>query len=76
MTDDFKELDVVALTEDVPAEGLKQGQVGTIVMEYGGGDYEVEFVDSEGQTYAMLPLRRDQLMLLRFNPSERADSAA
>ncbi len=37
----FKELDSVVLTEDVPAHGLKRGDVGTIVLLHGDLGYEV-----------------------------------
>ena len=61
-------LDVVALVEDVPARGLVQGQVGTLVERLGDDVFEVEFSDDEGRTYATLALRTDQLMILRHQP--------
>ena len=66
MHDELKLLDVVALTEDLPEEGLKRGQVGTIVEELAPDVYEVEFSDNLGRAYAMLPLRVEQLLLLRY----------
>jgi len=36
------------------------------------GVYEVEFIDDNGQTYALAPLRENQLMLLRYEPEHRA----
>lgn len=65
--EEVKLLDVVALPEDVPAERLRQGEVGTVVEVLAPEVYEVEFSDDEGRTYAMLPLRREQIMLLHFN---------
>ena len=62
-------LDVVATKVDVPAEGLVSGQVGTIVEELAGDAYEVEFVDSNGKTYALAPLRADQLLVLHYEPA-------
>ena len=59
-------LDVVATKVDVPDEGLVAGQVGTIVEELAGDTYEVEFVDSNGKTYALSPLRADQLLVLHY----------
>lgn len=45
----FRELDVVELTRDYPAEGLVAGDGGTIVYVYEGhGSYEVEFVTDGG----------------------------
>lgn len=61
-------LDTVALMEDVPAHGLSRGQVGTVVEMYKGGAVEVEFADDEGRTYAMLALRPEQVLVLRFAP--------
>jgi hypothetical protein len=57
-------LDVVALLEDLPEEGLYRGQVGTIVEPLENNIFEVEFNDDEGQTYAMLALPAHQLMVL------------
>ena len=64
--DDLKLLDVVALTEDLPEHALRRGQVGTIVEELAPGVFEVEFSDNNGRTYAVLALRADQLLLLRY----------
>ena len=44
------------------------GQVGTIVEELAPDVYEVEFSDNDGQTYAMLPLKSEQLIRLYFAP--------
>jgi len=65
-------LDVVALTEDVSERGLSRGQVGTVVESLAPGVYEVEFCDNDGHTYAMLGLRADQLMVLRYRPLQVA----
>ncbi len=67
-------LDVVALLEDVPDEGLYRGQVGTIVEELAPGVFEVEFSDSTGRAYAMLALRADQLLRLLHEPVKPADN--
>jgi len=60
--------DVVALTVDSPAEGLKRGQVGTIVEIWEPGVYEVEFADTNGVTYAMVALPAESLMTLYWHP--------
>jgi len=60
--------DVVALTVDLPAEGLKRGQVGTIVEIWKPGVYEVEFSDTNGVTYAMVALSAENLMTLYWHP--------
>jgi hypothetical protein len=65
--EEIKLLDVVALLEDVPSGKLRRGEVGTVVELLARDVYEVEFSDDEGRTYAMLPLRREQIMLLYFD---------
>ena len=64
-------LSVVALLEDPAGESVRRGQVGTIVERLAPGVYEVEFNDDEGRTYAMLPLRADQLLPLHHEPSHQ-----
>ena len=61
--------DVVTLTEDVPDRSLQRGQVGTVVESLGPGVFEVEFVDNDGRTYAALPLRASQLLVLHYQPA-------
>lgn len=62
----IKELDVVALTCDLPAHGLKRGDVGTAVLVHGNGaGFAVEFVGYDGHTVALLTLERDQVRTLR-----------
>jgi hypothetical protein len=67
----IKLLDVVALTQDLPEHGLRRGQVGTVV-ELLRNAFEVEFADQDGQTYAMVSLRPEQLLLLRYESSRAA----
>lgn len=63
---------VVALVENLPAEGLVRGQVGTVVENWAPGVYEVEFSDGKGRTYAMVALRAEQLMQLHHEPVHQA----
>ena len=44
----MKELDVVTLKEEF--KGLPAGTEGTIVLEYDGSCFEVEFFDANGDT--------------------------
>ncbi len=60
----IKLLDTVALLEDLPDRKLKRGEVGTVVEILAPDVYEVEFSDDEGEAYAELALRSDQLVLL------------
>ena len=69
---ELEALSVVALLEDAADKGLLRGQVGTIVERLAPGVYEVEFSDDEGRTYAELPLRAEQLLLLHHEPTHRA----
>lgn len=57
-------LDTVALLEDLPKHKLKCGEVGTVVEVLVPDAYEVEFCDDEGQTYAELVLRSEQIIVL------------
>ena len=50
----FKEHDLVVLTEDLPAEGLKAGDVGTIVMVHTIPGYELEVTTLDGKTIAVV----------------------
>ncbi|HEY7338363.1 MAG TPA: DUF4926 domain-containing protein [Bryobacteraceae bacterium] len=60
----------IALTVDLPEHKLTQGQIGTVV-EYLQRDGErallVEFSDEDGQTYAMVDVRPDQVIVLHRN---------
>ena len=60
-----KLLDVVALLDDKPAEGLVAGQVGTIVDVLAPGVFEVEFLDSNGKPVALTELKRTDLLVLK-----------
>jgi hypothetical protein len=68
----IRPLDVVALTADLPDNGLVRGQVGTVVELLAPDVYEVEFSDDEGRAYALLPLRDQDLMILHYRPHEAA----
>ena len=60
-----KLLDVVALLNDKPADGLVAGQVGTVVELLAPGVFEVEFLDSNGKTIALGEFRREELLVLQ-----------
>ena len=70
--DEIKLLDVVALVEDLDSEGLRRGDVGTIVEEWKDGVFEVEFSDNSGKAYAFAALRPEQMMKLHFRKDEAA----
>jgi hypothetical protein len=53
----------VRLKDDLPADGLRRGDVGAIVhvFQHPRLAYEVEFVDERGQTVAHMTLLPDQV---------------
>lgn len=69
MSHQIKLLDVVALVDDLPEQGLERGAVGTVVEFLAPDVFEVEFSDNGGQPYAMLPLRSGQLLVLKDRPA-------
>ncbi len=73
----IKELDAVALACDLPAHGLKRGDVGTAVLVHGRQEaLEVEFVGYDGHTVALLTLERDQVRPLHANDIPHARELA
>lgn len=54
-------LDTVVLRNDMPAEGLKAGDVGAVVEKYGAKGLEVEFVTGDGRTQALVTLEVDDV---------------
>jgi hypothetical protein len=65
-------LDVVALTENLHSEGLRRGEVGTVVESWGDGVFEVEFSDDTGKAYAFAAVPAEKLMKLYFRKDEAA----
>ena len=63
-----KLLDVVALLVDKPADGLVSGHVGTVVEVFSPEDFEVEFLDPDGRTFALTELKRDEILVLKHEP--------
>ncbi len=64
----MKLLDVVILMKDLPALNLRKGQVGTVVEVYESDDFEIEFVDLQGKTYALETLNANDLMQIHYSP--------
>jgi len=61
---EIKLLNCVALLDDMPEEGLRRGEMGAFVEVYEPDAVEVEFVDWNGQTYAMLAIPVDRLRIV------------
>ncbi len=58
----IKEHDRVVLTTDLPKEGLKAGDVGTVVHIHPQGEaFEVEFLTLDGTTVAIATVQNSQL---------------
>ena len=58
----IKEHDRIVLTTDLPAEGLKAGDVGTVVHVHAQHDaFEVEFLTLDGQTVAVATVLASQV---------------
>jgi hypothetical protein len=68
----IKEHEGVVLTEDLPGEDLKAGDIGTVVHIHQGGAaaYEVEFMTLAGETIAVTTLTAAQV-----RPLARRDMA-
>jgi hypothetical protein len=62
-----EELDVVRLLRPLPEHNLPAGSRGTVVMDYTDFDkdlppaYEVEFMDSDGVTQAVITVSKNDL---------------
>jgi hypothetical protein len=57
----FRELDTVVVAKDLPAHGLRRGDVGAVVQVYSPASIEVEFVTATGHTQAVVTLATDQV---------------
>jgi len=58
----IEELESVILTVDLPLNGLKAGDIGTVVLVHSGGvGYEVEFAALDGETLAVVTLPSEQI---------------
>ncbi len=62
----IKEHDRVVLKTDLPAEGFKAGDVGTVVHIYRDGRaYEIEFITLEGRTAGVVTLEAEQVRAVK-----------
>ncbi len=58
----IREHDCIVLTQDLPSESLKAGDVGTVVhIHKSAAAYEVEFMTLTGQTLAVATVLPTQL---------------
>ena len=69
----MKELELVALTQDLPEHGLVRGDIGTVVLVHGDGEgFEVEFTTLDGETVAVMTL--ESSLVRPINPMEIANA--
>ena len=62
----IKELDQIVLREDLPQNGLKAGDIGTVALVHQNDKgYEVEFVALDGETIAVISLFADQVRSIK-----------
>lgn len=64
----IKELDIVALLRSIQHLHLGKGAIGTVVHLYNDNTYEVEFANLKGETYALLTLSAQDILLLKHEP--------
>lgn len=69
MADDLALLDVVALLEDLSEAGLTKGQVGTVIELLDERTALVEFSGEDGRAYAIAPIAKARLLVLRYEPA-------
>ena len=60
----FALLETVVLNRDLPAHGLRAGDLGAVVEVYSDDGVEVEFVRASGQTKALVTLKAADLRAL------------
>ncbi len=70
--DEIKLLDVVALTENLQSEGLRRGEVGTVVEIWNDGVFEIEFSDVTGKAYAFAAVPAEKLMKLFYERTKNS----
>jgi len=57
----FELLETVVLNRDLPAHGLRAGDLGAVVEVYADDGVEVEFVRASGHTKALVTLKAADL---------------
>ena len=72
MMSNIRLLDVVALCDEWPEQGLRRGQVVTVVDVLASGVFELEFSDDDGCTLALLAVPAERLMVLHYDLANTA----
>jgi hypothetical protein len=69
----MKLLAVVAILQDFPEKKVEKGQVGTVVEELDASNVLIEFADTAGVAYAILPIPVNRLIELKYMPAQRME---
>ncbi|MCY7321452.1 MAG: DUF4926 domain-containing protein [Phormidesmis sp. CAN_BIN36] len=56
--------DGIELVVDLPEDRLTAGARGAIIEDFGDGEYEVEFANSDGETLALCTLIPEQFIVV------------
>lgn len=67
----INEIDIVALTQDLPELGLNKGQAGTVVNISESGVFLVEFSNENGEMIALEFLEIEQIVLVTSYSQEK-----
>jgi len=71
MTELVHKLDTVVLLHDIPDAGLRAGDLGAVVHVYTPDVFEVEFVDSRGDTLTLQTLAAADVRLAHDDEGPR-----
>lgn len=73
----MKELEMVALTEDLPDHRLVSGDIGTVVLLHrNGAGFDVEFATIAGETIAVVTLSASQIRPINLSEIAHVRSVA
>jgi hypothetical protein len=73
----IRELDYVALTQDLPEAGLKKDDLGTVVLVHPEAKgFEVEFLTLDGDTVAVVSVFPNQIRTVGHNEIAQARTLA
>jgi hypothetical protein len=71
MNSTINEIDLVALTQDLPELGLNKGETGTVVDISESGVFLVEFSNEYGEMIALESLKKEQITLVTSYSQEK-----
>jgi hypothetical protein len=67
----INEIDIVALTQDLPELGLNKGKTGTVVDISESGVFLVEFSNEKGEMISLESLKKEQITLVTSYSQEK-----